>query len=123
MATGTIQKYADGVDTGWINLSDDDYFTGGPLKIRKIGNIWQITNFSWLRPKNQIGVGGSHYLATIPADYRPSHVVVGMVYVNDNPYPLILMKIENGDVRIYNGSNAAIAANTPVIVNGILISD
>lgn len=122
MATGLIPKYMDGTDTGWKNLQEASAFTG-TIKYRKCGNIFEITTHGWITISGQLSLGGSYWLADIPSEDRPGHVVIGMVFVNDLPYPLILLKVESGAVRVYNGSSQAYPSGTKLMINGMIFDD
>ena len=41
MASGTINKYADGDDTGWIEMTNSDVFTGS-IYYRRIGSFVHV---------------------------------------------------------------------------------
>lgn len=106
MASGSIPKYADGNDSGWIDLTDSAIT--GKLVYRKIGNVFQIKSSGWNRlTGNNLASGSYRTIATIPNDgYRPS-LLIGYIYINTSPIGIGVLKIENGVITIVNGSTVA----------------
>lgn len=116
MATGTIKKFMDGTDSGWKTLTSDTYT--GTLRYRKIGNIFQIKNNGWIRLVSDLAAGGTILLVTIPEEDRVA-TLFGIAYWNSSPFPILAVKIESGQVRLYNSSSVTITANTNVMLNVI----
>lgn len=74
MASGTINKYADGTDTTWVPIEDASYVSS-PIYIRKIGSIVNIyaTN---LRLATDLSDKLYRTLGTkLLKDYAPSGIV------------------------------------------------
>lgn len=94
MASGTIPKYADGSDSGWLSLENSTVFTG-KIKYRKVGNQVDICFFS-LNLVTEFTVGsGNLDLGTLPSGYRPT------AYPNDNSSDHYV----TFPIRIYVGGN------------------
>lgn len=116
MASGTINKYMDGTDSGWKSLTSATYT--GTLRYRRIGDIFQIKNNGWIKLANDLASGSAILLATIPEEDRVGSLF-GNAYWNSSPYPILAVKIESGQVRLYNSSSVTITANTNVMLNVI----
>lgn len=117
MASGTINKYMDGTDSGWKTLSSDNTYTG-TLRYRRIGNIIQIKNSGWIKLTSDLAAGSTVLLTTIPEEDRVGSLF-GNAYWNSSPFPILAVKIENGQVRLYNSSSVTITANTNIMLNVI----
>lgn len=118
MASGTIQKYADGTDSGWIDLTDSDHFDGKMI-YRKTGNIFQLKSSGWNKAKAQINAGGYYTLATIPSVDRPTGILIGFAYVNASPFPLVTIKVESGAITLFNSSSTNITTSTSFSISAI----
>jgi len=75
MASGNIQKYADGTDSGWLELTPDqqsgtDVYTGS-IYYRKIGNILEVTGYNFTLT-NQLSASSYLQLGRLPSGYRPA---------------------------------------------------
>lgn len=119
MASGTINKYMDGTDSGWKPLTGENL--NGTLYYRRIGNIFQIKNTSWIRLNEELGSGAYRILATIPAADRPGGVMFGMAYKNASPYPILAVKVESGNITLYNSSTSTITASQNLLLNVIVL--
>lgn len=117
MASGTINKYMDGTDSGWKNLPESTTYTG-TIKYRRIGSIFQVKNTTWIKLTSDLASGAIVLLGTIPESDKPA-TMFGNAYWNIAPYPILAVKIENGSVRLYNSSSVTITANTNLLINAI----
>lgn len=116
MANGTINKYMDGTDSGWKSLTGENL--NGTLYYRRIGNIFQIKNTSWIKLNAELAAGANRILATIPTEDRPG-VLFGMAYKNASPYPILAVKVENGNITLYNSSTSTITTSQNLLLNVI----
>ena len=112
-----LTAQATAADSGWIELTNSSVFDG-KLLYRKVGNLFQIKNSTWIKLKAQLNAGGnSRTLAQIPStDYRPS-ATAGCFYVNSSPYPIGAVKIESGNVVLYNCSDTNITTSMSILLN------
>lgn len=84
MASGTIHKYADGTDSGTLEMTNPDVFNG-TIYYRKIGNLVYI-NFNGLQLKAD--TSGNIDLGAMPSGWAQPSVNVSFA------------------VRIYSGSGS-----------------
>ena len=94
MATGKTNKYADGTDSGWIEITHANIT--GSINLRRIGNIVTIYD-SGLYLKNDFSSGYSINIGAVPQDCRP-HSQINIPAGNNN---------KTGVVRIYNQGDIA----------------
>lgn len=74
-------------DTGWQNLILSSYFelyqSGSVCRYRKIGKVVQIVGE--ITPKNDIAGSTTLYtIATVPTDFAPSKILVGLMQASGN---------------------------------------
>lgn len=106
MASGTFQKYADGTDSGWLDvpLNEGVTITSGSLKYRKVGNL------VFVDASDMIGITTNGTKASIPAGFRPSHTVYTTLII---AYPKYA---PSGMVRIYGGGSINIQFDPNITV-------
>lgn len=89
MASGMINKYADGSESGWKSYANADVFTG-TMYYRKIGSMVEISISPWFKLVNEVA-GGSYITIvptnSIPVGYRPSKDVMGSCFINTGTVP------------------------------------
>lgn len=106
MATGTIRKFADGNDSGWItddNITDKGYDpTIGHIYYRKIGNLVEVKGKIQL---SSSATGSTAYkIGALPSEYRPQKERVSMVGVNAlTNFDLQIGININGNILCYAG--------------------
>lgn len=94
MATGVTQKYADGTDSGWIEITHANIT--GSINLRRIGNIVTIYA-SGLYLKNDFSSGYSVTIGEVPQDCCP-HSQINIPAGNSS---------KSGIIRISNSGNIA----------------
>ena len=118
MATGTIKKFMDGIDSGWNNIPLQN-ITGGPLRYRWEGNIFYLRNTAYIKLTSDLADGNSVQIGTIPSGKYPS-ITVGYGY-NDSNNKMFLVKLQSGRVEIRNSSGATISASNNLVINAIMV--
>lgn len=115
MASGTINKYMDGTDSGWALLPLSDNWTGS-IYYRRVGDIFILKNTGWAKCAVAINSGSNSLVGTIPTSDRPG-TVIGFAMLNGSGNPLLMAKIENGALRLFNSTDATIVANSNFLFN------
>ena len=113
MATGTINKYMDGTDTGWVQCqSSNSGYTGGPIYARKAGPLFAIHCPLWTRVSNSSGIAAGSYgtLCTIPDEVDPG-VFMCYAFINTKNV-LCPVKIESKKLVLYNTTGTAITGGS-----------
>lgn len=108
----------DGTDSGWQELPKASSWTGGAIRYKRIGNIFILKNTSWAKCADAIAVNGNSLVGTIPSEDRPG-TVIGYAMRNGSGNPLHTVKIESGQVRLYNNTSDATAENANFLFNVI----
>lgn len=116
MATGTITKFMNGIDTGWHDLTPSGY-TGGPLKVRKNGDFFMIRNTSYLKLTENLANGEYRQIATLPSEFQ-GVITVGYGY-NDSNTTMFLVKIQSDRVELRNTSGQTITPSHNLLIFGI----
>ena len=133
MATGIIQKHADGTDSGWIKLSNDETIYTGDIMYRKIGNRVDVCFFG-LSVVSEFTPGSSNLdLGTLPTGYRPGndypsgvtgrhHVTFPLrVYIGgtvNNNFTYSGTVFDWGTIRLYFDKNLTPTIPTTATING-----
>lgn len=120
MASGVIKKFMDGTDSGWKELTKESDWSGGAIYYKRLGNVFLMRNSAWATCNNDISAKSSSLIGTINAADRPNGAIVGYAIQNGNGNPLRTVKIENGQVRLYNSESTAISTETQFLLNVIV---
>lgn len=106
MASGTISKYADGTDTGWVPITKDSTYMSedGILQYRKIGPIVEVrgaevklksaSERTWI------------LLGQVPSGYRPTQYSAAAVNIEGEAFSGYVHT--NGNIFLYRGSSSVI---------------
>ena len=125
MASGTIKKYADGTDSGWLEWNGtaqtSDPFVG-TIRYRKIGSIVQIC-FTSLTLK-QATSDNNIDLGTMPSGWsRPAYAatIPTRIYQSGDGNPISACNIgANGSLRIYKAvSMSTVTTNAQIHGSGV----
>ena len=73
MASGTIQKYTDGNDSGWKTVpKSSEMSSTGYIYLRKIGNIVYLY-IRGVKFSTNVTDSNAHTIGTLESGYRPTH--------------------------------------------------
>lgn len=118
MATGTVQKYMNGEDTGWQDIPLQN-ITGGPLRYRWIGNIFYLRNTAYIKLTSILYDGEWVQIGTIPSGKYPA-ITVGYGY-DDANNKMFLVKLQSGRVELRNASGVDITTSHNLVINAIAV--
>ena len=132
MATGTISKYANGTDTGWLSDQPDtiegptsDKTKLTPLYYRKIGNVVQINIPNWFSLKNEIAAGSSALLYRFTDNkFKPKYSILATCYmntgtVNNRLVPCLIDMY--GRIYLYANKTDAITTDVNMVLSATYI--
>lgn len=118
MATGTIPKYADGTDTGWVSIvgnNNSSMLFTGTIKYRVIGELVNVVG-AQIKLKTDMSSGSSRNIAPgILTDYKPTsnaNVIGG----NSNKFTQIQVNTE-GSVIFFSQSSITWASTDNINFN------
>jgi hypothetical protein len=122
MASGTIPKYMDGTDSGWVDIAVSSIMSAntGTLQYRKQGNLVEIVASSLLF-KNEVTSAGAQVLnaSALPSGIRPSQNITAFGATGVN-YPAYVGVFANGNIAIYKPSFlSSIAITWPISLHVI----
>lgn len=112
MASGTTQKFADGTDSGWIEITNPTVFTG-TLQYRKVGNTLYLQTKGPCQVVNSLSAYSYVQLLQgnpIPSDFRPVQSTAGNVLVNTGSFYSSVASLGN-DGSVLMVAPAAINSN------------
>ena len=115
MATGTIPKYADGIDSGWIAFDKGSNTYSGTVYYRKAGNI------VYLRSDNLKNITGDVAFGYLPNAYKPVSDLYFSVFSGYPAYKeqMYLRIYSGGAVQLNLMSGETVTSNTTI---GIMVS-
>ena len=99
----------DSLDNAWKELTGANFI--GTLKYRKFGNVIQIENDIWIQLTAECAAGNSIILTSLPDEDRYC-VLFGMAYKNASSFPILPVRVEDGNIILYNSSSSAITTTT-----------
>lgn len=132
MATGTIEKFMDGTDTGELYVQPDtiegpsaDKTNLTPLYYRKIGNVVQINIPNWFTLKNEVNAGSNVLLYRLTDNrFIPKRSVVANCYMNSGTVNtrLVPCLIDTyGRIYLYANKSDAIPTNINMVLSATYI--
>lgn len=113
MATGEIQKFMDGTDTGWVQCpSSNSGYIGNTIYAKKAGPLFAIKCDGWVRVSSSSGIAAGSYgtLCTIPDAVDPG-VFMCYAFINTKNV-LCPVKIESKKLVLYNTTGTAITGGS-----------
>ena len=125
MASGSILKFMDGTDTGWIEnkgVDGDDKKFIGSIFYRRQGNIVFVRGYG-IKSKTIISAGGSLELLTLPSNYRPVNSTGSSAMTNSGSlngiriFPVLIAG--NGKLYVYANTDADIGTTVSINFNFI----
>lgn len=119
MASGTIPKYMDGTDTGWIEykgVAGDGKTYNGSIFCRRQGNIVFVRGYN-VNAKTAVSAGGAINLMTLDAQFRPVDRTGTSAMTNTGTggirvFPV--MAFDNGYLYVYANNDVGFATNTAI---------
>ena len=128
MASGTVPKYAAGIDSGWQSITgtaNNSYPFTGTIYYRKIGDVFYLTT-SAINLKSQLAAKSYILLFTLAEGYRPitgSLVVNGFINTSAVDNRTIPLRIAgNGEMYIYSNLDA-IETSYNIYISGVGLLD
>ena len=113
MASGTINKYMDGTDTGWVTpiKTSGAVYTSGTVKYRRIGNIVTVIGTDLILP------AGGGLIITMDAGYWPAvntTCPVALEYPNYKPVATARIYSSTGQLSIPKYTNGSGTVTDPL---------
>ena len=127
MASGTHPKYADGTDTGWVDIEKGSALIAnqGTLRYRKIGQVVQVQGYNL--QLQSAAVGTSVILGRVPSGYRPDITVCIFFYLSGGAYYAGYINADSGsnagNIYIFKGSASSVPASTNILFSNTYFVD
>lgn len=128
MASGTIAKYANGIDTGWTEnkgVAGDSKSFNGSIYYRKIGSIVFVRAYG-LNAKTEIAASSYIELMQLPVGYRPKDSIGSAAMTNttvsiDRVFPALISG--GGNVYVYANADGPITTSMKINFNFVFTAD
>ena len=124
MASGIYNKYASGVDSGWVEYKNPTEFTGS-FYFRKIGNIVQVRAYS-IELVSDVNMNNGKSIGNIPSGFAPNTTTICSVTVSARLFtkPIVVSFYgSNNLIYITANQDSKIPASTPFSLSTVYFVD
>lgn len=126
MASGVIQKFASGKDSGWLEItgtSQNSYPFTGTIYYRRLGDIIGVFAKN-LQLKSQLAAKNTVTLCDLPGStfFPPSsREIIPGCFINSGSVslrPLAMRITDDGHIILFSNNNEAVPANVNIYFSG-----